>query len=1012
MRRTLAGFWNSVILAVAVLEYISTFSSVSAVCDFSFVDRNKLYNYSLASPIRNFPHGVRSEDGYYKVAANGTTVWFQLCDGMIFNHHPPVCFDCMDCGGPSRCGMGCSALVAEKIGGYPVCTTIGSMLHMTIDVMGMLLIITRFFSISQHITNNYFNVNWMLISGRTNMADKKNPHNGVLVKMWHKGYEYNCSLTVSLLCDSKEVQGPHLLEKQEKCDYTATLKHPSGCANILSVHGDGLGWFGAGYRYYSQGIRGIDVIPNLDIWASIPHRIQSFFGALVRKYRGPSESHRASYSAIHEEVCHVQQLLRPHSKSTPIDLPLLMRATLRSHIDRRTLNAIRNILRSIQAQFTPLLTMSASDSASLQDGDRSTSNSGPPQFEPLQPATPISYPLKTLEELESRSYFDSFHYPFNIATVSLGSRELPDRPRMLVCHDMAGGYGDDKWVQGGDNGDAYAIWHWYLIDVFVYFSHSLVSLPPPGWVNTAHRHGVKVLGTFITEWDEGRDISNKLLATKESAHMYADRLAELAAALGFDGWLINMEVQLDKEQIPNLKEFVSHLTEKMHAGVSNSLVIWYDSVTIDGKLSWQDQLNDNNKPFFDICDGIFVNYTWKETYPKLSGLTAGDRKFDIYMGIDAFGRGSYGGGQWNTNVALEVLKQERISAAIFAPGWGRGFHFSADGMRLSDKQWCNISLQSLQPFFTFSEDFSLSMEASVNLKEASYSGGGSITFKGTLEDEAYSVTRLFQGELYLGDSPVTFTYSIKSNESSRVGLSVDLVAKSNKKSSILLASWGDSLITRSQFAGKFTKIIVPRRVTREEDAPGWIIQESSLCMKGYTLTNINAVCYKSNPGIVQKRLDYTSERQGMASENPLGFHAVLGHIMAKAADVNSIFPPQASWQVEGKFITLAKDSAGLRTLSLKIVWKSIAEPDTGYVFSCFNIFVAQKQKLENEDSNEVHHNSKSEFLGVAHTQAFYVSNFAISPGTLCLEFIIQVSDFDGTCQSLEDSPKFYLDVEG
>ncbi|CAM8955398.1 unnamed protein product [Rhodiola kirilowii] len=313
--------------------------------------------------------------------------------------------------------------------------------------------------------------------------------------------------------------------------------------------------------------------------------------------------------------------------------------------------------------------MSASDSSPLQDGDRSTSNSEPPQFEPLQPATPISYPLKTLEELESRSYFDSFHYPFNIATVSLGSRELPDRPRMLVCHDMAGGYGDDKWVQGGDNGDAYAIWHWYLIDVFVYFSHSLVSLPPPGWVNTAHRHGVKVLGTFITEWDEGRDISNKLLATKESAHMYADRLAELAAALGFDGWLINMEVQLDKEQIPNLKEFVSHLTEKMHAGVANSLVIWYDSVTIDGKLSWQDQLNDNNKPFFDICDGIFVNYTWKETYPKLSGLTAGDRKFDIYMGIDAFGRGSYGGGQWNTNVALEVLKQERISAAIFAPGW-------------------------------------------------------------------------------------------------------------------------------------------------------------------------------------------------------------------------------------------------------------------------------------------------------------------------------------------------------
>lgn len=45
----------------------------------------------------------------------------------------------------------------------------------------------------------------------------------------------------------------------------------------------------------------------------------------------------------------------------------------------------------------------------------------------------------------------------------------------------------------------------------------------------------------------------------------------------------------------------------------------YDSVTIDGKLDWQDQLNEKNKPFFDICDGIFVNYTW-EVSPYLYPL--------------------------------------------------------------------------------------------------------------------------------------------------------------------------------------------------------------------------------------------------------------------------------------------------------------------------------------------------------------------------------------------------------
>ena len=34
-------------------------------------------------------------------------------------------------------------------------------------------------------------------------------------------------------------------------------------------------------------------------------------------------------------------------------------------------------------------------------------------------------------------------------------------------------------------------------------------------------------------------------------------------------------------------------------------------------------------------------------YPRRSAAVAGDRKFDVYMGIDVFGRNTYGGGQWN-----------------------------------------------------------------------------------------------------------------------------------------------------------------------------------------------------------------------------------------------------------------------------------------------------------------------------------------------------------------------------
>lgn len=69
---------------------------------------------------------------------------------------------------------------------------------------------------------------------------------------------------------------------------------------------------------------------------------------------------------------------------------------------------------------------------------------------------------------------------------------LPRCPRLLVCHDMAGGYGADALVQGCGDAHAFRLTHWHAVDAFVYFSHHLVTLPPPGWVHAAHRHGVPV----------------------------------------------------------------------------------------------------------------------------------------------------------------------------------------------------------------------------------------------------------------------------------------------------------------------------------------------------------------------------------------------------------------------------------------------------------------------------------------------------------------------------------------
>ncbi|KAK7311189.1 hypothetical protein RJT34_09159 [Clitoria ternatea] len=252
----------------------------TSTCEFTFLDGNKLYNYTISSPIRNFPHGILSEDGFYKVTANETTVWFQLCDEMIFNHDPPTCADCWDCGGPKRCGMECNALVATNVGGYHVCTTIGHGPKIDVDVI-----------------------------------DKKNPHTGIIVKMFSSGPKFNCSLAVSVLCNLNGVQGPHTLERLGACDYATELKHPAGCAIIVNVHGGGWGWFatlliivlclfaayllaGIVYRFFFLGVRGIDVIPNLDFWVSLPRRAQSLCASLVRKFRGPSQGYRSSYSPV------------------------------------------------------------------------------------------------------------------------------------------------------------------------------------------------------------------------------------------------------------------------------------------------------------------------------------------------------------------------------------------------------------------------------------------------------------------------------------------------------------------------------------------------------------------------------------------------------------------------------------------------------------------------------------------------------------------------------------------
>ncbi|POI21579.1 hypothetical protein CIB84_014673, partial [Bambusicola thoracicus] len=302
---------------------------------------------------------------------------------------------------------------------------------------------------------------------------------------------------------------------------------------------------------------------------------------------------------------------------------------------------------------------------------------------------PISFFLSGLEEL--LAWHPSSDDEFNVCAVPLAQRQPPlhsRRPRTLLCHDMRGGYLEDRFIQGSATRNPYVFYHWRYIDIFVYFSHHTVTIPPVCWTNAAHRNGVPVLGTFITEWADGEKLCEAFLAGGEDAYRaVSHQLARIAQHYRFDGWLINIENTLSAAAVGNLSPFLRHLTAQVHGAVPGGLVIWYDSILESGTLKWQNELNEQNRVFFDACDGLFVNYNWKEEHLERTRELSGQRHADVYIGVDVFARGDVVGGGFDTNKSLSLIRKYGLSAAIFAPGWVYEHLGAENFLQNEDKFW-------------------------------------------------------------------------------------------------------------------------------------------------------------------------------------------------------------------------------------------------------------------------------------------------------------------------------------
>ncbi|CAJ0597895.1 unnamed protein product [Cylicocyclus nassatus] len=263
------------------------------------------------------------------------------------------------------------------------------------------------------------------------------------------------------------------------------------------------------------------------------------------------------------------------------------------------------------------------------------------------------------------------------------------KPEILVCHDMKGGYLEEESDEGIMVRDGcpnpYVFLNWWNIDVFCYFSHCFVTIPPTSYTNLGHEHGCLVLGTFITE---GKELCARVLASEETVLLTVDRLVSIARAYNFDGWLINIENRVLVEHRENLKLFLRLLTDYMREAVEHSRVIWYDSVIASGRLHWQNQLNELNKIWYENCDGIYLNYGWGDE--ELLNSADHGKIHRIYVGIDVFARGCIGG--WDCYRSFAKANLMRMSIALFAPGWVCEKFPDADPIEHGLKFWKKLTL--------------------------------------------------------------------------------------------------------------------------------------------------------------------------------------------------------------------------------------------------------------------------------------------------------------------------------
>ncbi|MFJ4782131.1 endo-beta-N-acetylglucosaminidase [Streptomyces sp. NPDC088794] len=305
---------------------------------------------------------------------------------------------------------------------------------------------------------------------------------------------------------------------------------------------------------------------------------------------------------------------------------------------------------------------------------------------------------------------------FNAASVPLATRFTPTQANTTARSEQARvqslvsfGPTSSNPSQGAATADYYALTHWAYMDELVFWGGSsgegLILAPNAPIVDAAHRHGVPVLGNiFLPPTAYGGQLQwTRDLVQKDATGHYplAAQLVAVAAAYGFDGWFVNAETSGGNTALgTDMLGFVKEL--KALAVAQGQRVTWYDSMTVNGTVSWQGALNTQNQAFFQAADDMFVDFRWSTSTLASSGQKAvdlGRSRYELWAGVDVESNGSNSSVSWDAIVP--TTKAHVTSIGLYRPEWTRN-HLPAsrtpgDFHASDDRFWTGRSLDPSRP---------------------------------------------------------------------------------------------------------------------------------------------------------------------------------------------------------------------------------------------------------------------------------------------------------------------------